>query len=148
MYKINSDFATEFICDTEILESLDYAKKNKNNFELVKNILEHAKNLNGLNHRDAIILLENNDQNIEQEIFLLANYIKQKFYGNRVVLFAPLYLSNYCVNGCVYCPYHAKNKHITRKKLTQEEIAKRLGIPQSNVSITLNRAVANLKKKF
>ncbi len=122
MYKVDSDFATEFICDAEILESLDCAKKNKNNLDVIKNILERAKNLNGLSHRDAIILLENNDKNIEQEIFTLANYIKQKFYGNRIVLFAPLYLSNYCVNGCVYCPYCFANKNMPRKKLTQDEI--------------------------
>ena len=122
MYKVDSDFATEFICDAEILESLDCAEKNKNNLDVIKNILERAKNLNGLSHRDAIILLENNDKNIEQEIFALANYIKQKFYGNRIVLFAPLYLSNYCVNGCVYCPYCFANKNMPRKKLTQDEI--------------------------
>lgn len=122
MYKIDSEISTEFISDEEILESLEYAKKNKNNLSLAKNILERAKNLKGLNHRDAIILLENENKNLEQEIFLLANKIKKKFYGNRIVLFAPLYLSNYCVNGCIYCPYCFTNKNMPRKKLSQEEI--------------------------
>lgn len=122
MYNVYSAIATEFISHEEILESLDYARKNKNNFSLAKNILERAKNLKGLNHRDAITLLENKNKTLEQEIFLLAKNIKKKFYGNRIVLFAPLYLSNYCVNGCVYCPYCFTNKNMPRKKLTQEEI--------------------------
>lgn len=70
------------------------------------------------------MLLDCDIEEKNQEIYALAEQIKKDFYGNRIVMFAPLYLSNYCVNGCVYCPYHAKNKHISRKKLTQEEIRK------------------------
>ena len=122
MYNPKSHDADEFISHEEILDTLKYADENKNNLELVDKILEKAKLGKGLSHREASVLLacENEDKN--NEIFELAKKIKQEYYGNRIVLFAPLYLSNYCVNGCVYCPYHAKNKHIPRRKLTQEEI--------------------------
>ncbi len=122
MYNMKSNVATEFIDDKEILESLEYAKVNKNNRELINEILEKAKDCKGLSHREAVLLLECDLEDENQKIYKLAKEIKQRFYGNRIVMFAPLYLSNYCVNGCVYCPYHYKNKHIARKKLTQEEI--------------------------
>ena len=122
MYNIKSNKAEEFISDTEILDTIEYAEKNKNNVELINKILEKAKKMNGLTHREASVLLACDIEEKNQEIFKLANDIKQAYYGNRIVMFAPLYLSNYCVNGCVYCPYHAKNKHIPRKKMTQEEI--------------------------
>jgi 2-iminoacetate synthase len=114
--------AEEFIDHDEILETLSYADEHKTDRELIVSILNKAKQMKGLSHREASVLLacELEDQN--QEIYALAKKIKQEFYGNRIVMFAPLYLSNYCVNGCVYCPYHLKNKHITRKKLTQDEI--------------------------
>ena len=130
MYNKKSDSAIEFIDNAEILETLEYAEKNKNNFELINSILEKAKPIKkgsetfckGLTHREASVLLACEDKEILEKIFKLANEIKQAFYGDRIVIFAPLYLSNYCVNGCVYCPYHFKNKHIPRKKLTQEEV--------------------------
>lgn len=122
MYNKTSNIAKEFINDEEILESLKFAEENKNNINYVKDILNKARNYKGISHKDAITLLECEDREIIEETKKLAREIKQKFYGNRIVLFAPLYLSNYCVNGCVYCPYHYKNKHIRRKKLTQEEI--------------------------
>ena len=122
MYNPKSYDADEFISNEEVLASLAYAEDNKNNIELIEKILEKARLKKGLSHREAIVLLNCENQEKNEEIFKLANEIKQDFYGNRIVLFAPLYLSNYCVNGCVYCPYHAKNKHIARKKLTQEEI--------------------------
>ncbi len=122
MYNPKSHDADEFISNEEVLASLAYAEDNKNNIELIEKILEKARLKKGLSHREAIVLLNCKNQEKNEEIFKLANEIKQDFYGNRIVLFAPLYLSNYCVNGCVYCPYHAKNKHIARKKLTQEEI--------------------------
>lgn len=122
MYNPKSHDADEFISNEEVLASLTYAEDNKNNIELIEKILEKARLKKGLSHREAIVLLNCENQEKNEEIFKLANEIKQDFYGNRIVLFAPLYLSNYCVNGCVYCPYHAKNKHIARKKLTQEEI--------------------------
>ncbi|EKQ50927.1 MULTISPECIES: [FeFe] hydrogenase H-cluster radical SAM maturase HydG [unclassified Clostridium] len=124
MYNVKSKVATEFIDDGEILESLEYAKQNKNNKKLINEILEKAKEFKGLTHREAAVLLECELDEENEKIYKLAKEIKQKFYGNRIVMFAPLYLSNYCVNGCTYCPYHYKNKHITRKKLTQEEIKK------------------------
>ncbi|WP_297428432.1 [FeFe] hydrogenase H-cluster radical SAM maturase HydG [Clostridium sp.] len=124
MYNVKSKVATEFIDDGEILESLKYAKQNKNNKKLINEILEKAKEFKGLSHREAAVLLECELDEENEKIYKLAKEIKQKFYGNRIVMFAPLYLSNYCVNGCTYCPYHYKNKHITRKKLTQEEIKK------------------------
>lgn len=122
MYNPKSKIADEFISNEEIIETLKYADENKNNLKLIDEILEKAKNAKGLTHREASILLACEDKDRNEEIFKLAKKIKQDFYGNRIVLFAPLYLSNYCVNGCVYCPYHAKNTHIPRKKLTQEEI--------------------------
>ena len=122
MYNVKSTVATEFIDDKEILESLEFAEKNRNNKELINEIIEKARECKGLSHREALLLLECNLEDENEKIYKLAKEIKQKFYGNRIVMFAPLYLSNYCVNGCTYCPYHHKNKHIKRKKLTQEEI--------------------------
>lgn len=124
MYNVTSKKASEFISHEEIEETLAYADQNKNNKELIREILEKAKLQKGLNHREASVLLACDDKEVEEELFALARQIKEEYYGNRIVLFAPLYLSNYCVNQCVYCPYHAKNKHIARKKLTQEEIKK------------------------
>lgn len=123
MYNCKSKIATEFINDEEILDTLDYAQKNKSNRELIDSLLERAKDCKGLTHREAAVLLECDLPDEIEKMIHLAKEIKLRFYGNRIVLFAPLYLSNYCVNGCVYCPYHHKNKTITRKKLTQEEIA-------------------------
>lgn len=122
MYNKGSEKAEEFINDGEILDTLEYAKANKSNKELIDRILEKAKDCKGLSHREAAVLLECDLPEENKRIEELAREIKQKFYGNRIVMFAPLYLSNYCVNGCVYCPYHYKNKTIARKKLTQEEI--------------------------
>lgn len=122
MYNVKSSLATEFISDEEILDTLKYAEENKSNKQLVDEILEKAKNCKGLTHREAAVLLDCDLEEENKKIFSMAKKIKENFYGNRIVMFAPLYLSNYCVNGCVYCPYHHKNKHIARKKLTQEEI--------------------------
>ena len=130
IYNPKSLKAEEFINDGEILETLKYAEENKNNIELIDSILEKArpkKNGNGvrcegLTHREASVLLACEIPEKVEEIYRIAEEIKLAFYGNRIVMFAPLYLSNYCVNGCVYCPYHLKNKRIPRKKLTQEEV--------------------------
>ena len=122
MYNVNSPHAEDFIDDAEILETLDYAQKHKSDRALIESLLEKAALCKGLSHREAAVLLECDISDLNEKMKSLAREIKQKFYGNRVVLFAPLYLSNYCINGCTYCPYHAKNKHIPRKKLTQEEI--------------------------
>ncbi len=122
MYNIRSMKAEEFISHDEILETLEYAKENADNRMLITSIIDKARKGNGLTHREASVLLECQPEDLNREIYALAEEIKEKFYGNRIVMFAPLYLSNYCVNGCVYCPYHLKNRHIARKKLTQEEI--------------------------
>ncbi len=122
MYNPKSHKAEEFIDHQEVLETLEYAEKNKNNIEVIDKILEKARLEKGLTHREAAVLLDCTIPEKNAEIFKLAEKIKQDYYGNRVVLFAPLYLSNYCVNGCVYCPYHQQNKHIPRRKLSQEEI--------------------------
>mgnify|MGYP000883338203 FL=1 len=124
MYNVKSLKAEEFISDKEILDTLAYADANKDNEELIDQIIEKARARKGLNHREASVLLACQIPEKIEEVYKLAEQIKKDFYGNRIVLFAPLYLSNYCVNGCVYCPYHLKNKHIARKKLTQEEIVK------------------------
>lgn len=124
MYNAASLKAEEFISDEEIRETLAYADANKDNTELIDAIIAKARERKGLNHREASVLLACEIPEKIEEVYTLAREIKQDFYGNRIVLFAPLYLSNYCVNGCLYCPYHLKNKHIARKKLTQEEIVK------------------------
>ena len=124
MYDVKSLKAEEFINDEEILDSLAFAKEHKNDRELIEAILKKAEDMQGISHREAAVLLECELPDVTEHIYALAKRIKDRFYGNRIVMFAPLYLSNYCVNGCVYCPYHYKNKHIARKKLTQEEIRK------------------------
>ncbi len=122
MYRADSKKAEEFISHDEILDTLKYAEENAGNRELISSIIEKARACKGISHREAALLLECNDPELLEEIFSLAKEIKQKLYGNRIVMFAPLYLSNYCVNSCVYCPYHIKNKTIARKKLSQEDI--------------------------
>ena len=130
IYNPKSLKAEEFINDGEILDTIAYAEANKNNKALIEEILEKARPKKtadgtvcaGLSHREAALLLLCDDPDLTQKMYDLAEEIKLAFYGNRIVMFAPLYLSNYCVNGCVYCPYHLKNKHIARKKLTQDEV--------------------------
>ncbi len=122
MYDVYSKHADDFINHEEILETLKFADENKDNLELIESLIEKAKLRKGLSHREASVLLACTDANLNEKIFRLAEQIKKDFYGNRIVLFAPLYLSNYCVNGCTYCPYHLKNKHIPRKQLSQEDI--------------------------
>ncbi|WP_371381368.1 [FeFe] hydrogenase H-cluster radical SAM maturase HydG [Sporomusa aerivorans] len=124
MYNCKSKVATEFIDDQEILDTIEFAQKNKSNRELIDSILERAKDCKGLTHREAAVLLECDLADENEKMMTLAKEIKQKLYGNRIVMFAPLYLSNYCINGCVYCPYHFRNKHISRKKLSQADIAR------------------------
>ncbi len=121
-YDPKSKIADEFINHEEIMETLAYAEAHKSDTGLMRDILQKAGERKGLNHREASVLLANENPEIDEKIFALAKQLKQDFYGNRIVLFAPLYLSNYCVNGCTYCPYHAVNKHMPRKKLTQEEV--------------------------
>lgn len=123
MYNPKSLKAEEFISHQEILDTLEYAEKNKDNLSLLRSVLEKAKLRKGISHREASLLLASDIPEITKEMYSLAKQIKLDFYGNRIVMFAPLYLSNYCVNGCTYCPYHCSNKHISRKKLTQKEIA-------------------------
>ena len=126
-YNPKSLKAEEFISHEEILATLEYAEQNKNNVELIDSILEKARPKKtadgtvcaGLTYREASVLLACEIPEKVERIYEIAKEIKLAFYGNRIVMFAPLYLSNYCVNGCVYCPYHLKNKHIARKKLTQ-----------------------------
>ena len=122
MYNPASKVAEEFIDHQEILDTLKYAEENKENEALITELIEKAKLRKGLSHREASVLLACELEEKNQEIYALAEQIKKDFYGNRIVMFAPLYLSNYCINGCTYCPYHMKNKHIPRKKLTQDEV--------------------------
>ena len=131
-YNPKSLKADEFISHEEILATLEYAEQNKHNVKLIDEILEKARPqktatgtvCHGLTHREASVLLACDLPEKVEEMYRIAKEIKLAFYGNRIVMFAPLYLSNYCVNGCLYCPYHLKNKHIARKKLTQEEVRK------------------------
>lgn len=124
MYDVASKHADDFINHEEILETLAFADENSQNLELIDKLIEKAALRKGLSHREASVLLACQDPERNERIFKLAEQIKKDFYGNRIVMFAPLYLSNYCVNGCTYCPYHLKNKHIARKQLSQEEIRK------------------------
>ncbi len=122
MYNPKSAHAEEFIDDAEIRETLDYAARNRDNRALIEEIINKAATCKGLTHREAAVLLECDQPDLVERYMQLARELKQRLYGNRIVLFAPLYLSNYCINGCVYCPYHGKNRTIPRKKLTQDEI--------------------------
>ena len=122
MYDPKSAHAEEFIDDAEIRETLDYAARNRDNRVLIEEIINKAATCKGLTHREAAVLLECDQPDLVDRYMQLARELKQRLYGNRIVLFAPLYLSNYCINGCVYCPYHGKNRTIPRKKLTQDEI--------------------------
>lgn len=122
MYNSKSKIATEFIDDEEILATIEYATAHKNDEVLIGEILDKAAKYHGLTHREAAVLLECDREDLLEKIYVLAKKVKEKIYGRRIVMFAPLYLSNYCVNECRYCPYHGSNKHICRKKLTQEEI--------------------------
>lgn len=124
MYDPKSLKADEFINHEEIMDTLAYANQNKNNLELIDKLIDKAALGKGLSHREASVLLACEDPERVERMYALARKIKEDFYGSRIVMFAPLYLSNYCVNGCTYCPYHLKNKHIPRKKLTQDEIVK------------------------
>ncbi|HHX14521.1 MAG TPA: [FeFe] hydrogenase H-cluster radical SAM maturase HydG [Clostridiales bacterium] len=130
MYNPKSMKAEEFIDHQEVLATIDYAEQNKHNAELIDQILEKARRRRGLTHKEASVLLACDLEEKNQEIYQLAEQIKKDIYGNRIVMFAPLYLSNYCVNGCVYCPYHQQNKHISRKKLSQAEIAREVSALQ------------------
>ena len=121
-YNVKSEHAAEFIHDGEIRATLEWAREHRNDRALVEEILAKAEEGKGISHREAAVLIEVEDKEIEERIFAIARKLKEQIYGNRIVMFAPLYLSNHCVNGCVYCPYHAKNKTIPRRKLTQEEI--------------------------
>lgn len=121
-YDVKSNQAAEFINDAEIRASIEYAATHSDDRALIEEILAKAAEGRGLNHREAAILLACGEESIIERIFSLARSIKQRIYGNRIVMFAPLYLSNYCINGCTYCPYHAINHTIPRRKLSQEEI--------------------------
>ena len=121
-YDPKSLHAEEFINHWEILDSLEYAREHASDQEEIRRILDKAKLARGISHREAAVLMECRIPEVEEQIRTLAMEIKEKFYGRRIVMFAPLYLSNYCVNGCTYCPYHAKNRTIPRVKLTQEQI--------------------------
>ncbi|MBQ8774711.1 MAG: [Alistipes sp.] len=121
-YDVKSEHAAEFIHDGEIRATLEYGREHRNDLALIDEILSKAEEGKGISHREAAVLIEVEDKEVEERIFAIARKLKERIYGNRIVMFAPLYLSNYCVNGCVYCPYHAKNRTIPRRKLTQEEI--------------------------
>ena len=121
-YNVRSERAEEFIHDGEIRATLEYAREHRADKALIEEILTKAEQGNGISHREAAVLIEVDDKEIEERMYAIARRLKERIYGNRIVMFAPLYLSNHCINGCVYCPYHAQNRHIPRRKLTQEEI--------------------------
>ena len=121
-YNVGSVHAEEFIHDGEIRATMEYAREHRADKALIEEILTKAEQGNGISHREAAVLIEVEDKEIEERMYAIARRLKERIYGNRIVMFAPLYLSNHCINGCVYCPYHAQNRHIPRRKLTQEEI--------------------------
>ena len=121
-YNVKSERAEEFIHDGEIRDTLEYARAHRDDKALIEEILDKAEQGKGISHREAALLIEVRDKELEERMYGIARRLKERIYGNRIVMFAPLYLSNHCVNGCVYCPYHAQNRHIPRRKLTQEEI--------------------------
>ena len=120
IYNPQSSIAEQFISHDEIIATLDYAAAHRGDSALINDILKKAAEARGLTHREAAVLLECSDSDTIERIFSIARDIKQRIYGNRIVMFAPLYLSNHCINGCTYCPYHATNRTIARRKLTQE----------------------------
>ncbi|MBR5148034.1 MAG: [Bacteroidaceae bacterium] len=122
VYDVKSERAEEFIHDGEIRATLEYAREHRDDKPLIEEILNKAELGKGISHREAAVLIEVRDKEMEERMYTIARRLKERIYGNRIVMFAPLYLSNHCVNGCVYCPYHAQNKHIPRRRLTQEEI--------------------------
>ena len=122
IYNVGSERAEEFIHDGEICATLEFAREHRDDKALIEKILDKAELGKGITHREAAVLIEARDKEIEERMYGIARRLKERIYGNRIVMFAPLYLSNHCVNGCVYCPYHAQNKHIPRRRLTQEEI--------------------------
>ena len=122
VYNVKSERAEEFIHDGEIRATLEYAREHRDDKPLIEEILDKAELGKGISHREAAVLIEVRDKEMEERMYTIARRLKERIYGNRIVMFAPLYLSNHCVNGCVYCPYHAQNKHIPRRRLTQEEI--------------------------
>ena len=122
MYDVKSKVAEEFIDDGEIVATMEYARANRHNRALIEHILDKAEAAKGITHREAAVLLECDLPDLNERMFALARRLKERIYGNRIVMFAPLYLSNYCINGCTYCPYHAKNKTMLRKQLSQKEI--------------------------
>ena len=122
VYNVKSERAEEFIHDGEIRATLEYAREHRDDKPLIEEILDKAELGKGISHREAAVLIEVRDKEMEERMYAIARRLKERIYGNRIVMFAPLYLSNHCVNGCVYCPYHAQNKHIPRRRLTQEEI--------------------------
>ncbi len=121
-YNPRSSRAVEFISHSEILSSLEYAAANRADISLIDATLDKAAQGKGLTHREAALLLECCDEARVERIFEIAAQIKERIYGRRVVMFAPLYLSNYCVNGCLYCPYRADNYATRRHRLSQDEI--------------------------
>ena len=122
VYNVKSERAEDFIHDGEIRATLEYAREHRDDKPLIEEILDKAELGKGISHREAAVLIEVRDKEMEERMYAIARRLKERIYGNRIVMFAPLYLSNHCVNGCVYCPYHAQNKHIPRRRLTQEEI--------------------------
>lgn len=123
-YDLLSDKASCFMNPNQIDENLEKALELSKDSLYIKDIITKAYDKKGLSPIEATALLLNQDENVTSSIFDIAQKLKQEFYGNRIVLFAPLYLSNYCINSCTYCPYHIANKTMPRKKMSQEEIIK------------------------
>lgn len=130
MYDPKSMDSNVFIADEEVVETLRQAKCEASDPTRIREILHKAGEFQGLTHREAAVLLEVESPEVIADVFALARKIKEYIYGRRIVMFAPLYLSDYCVNRCSYCGYN--NEHcMTRRKLSQEELAEEIRVLQS-----------------
>lgn len=118
MNKYNLDFLDENIINQIISD----AEKKSENSEIVREILKKAEKAEGITDEEAAILLSIKDENLLEEMYTVSKKIKEKIYGKRIVMFAPLYISNYCVNNCRYCGYKHCNDELFRKKLNSEEL--------------------------
>ncbi len=132
MLKDNEKYnASDFIKEDEINTLIEKGKELASDKELVREIIERSKSAEGLTPEETSILLNLEDKELIEEMFKAAKEVKEKLYGKRLVVFAPLYVSNYCVNNCQYCGYKHCNDELKRKKLNQEQLVEEVKVLES-----------------
>ncbi|AQW25421.1 [FeFe] hydrogenase H-cluster radical SAM maturase HydG [Clostridium perfringens] len=132
MLKDNEKYnALDFIKDDEINSLIAKGKELVSDKELVREIIEKSKSAEGLTHEETAVLLNLEDKELIEEMFKAARQVKEKLYGKRLVVFAPLYVSNYCVNNCTYCGYKHCNDELKRKKLNKEQLIEEVKVLES-----------------